>query len=101
MSRFVYRPKGVCSMEISFDISDENVVSDVKFKGGCGGNTQGVAALAEGTTVFENAGRLRIKESDRILVMNKGNIVEQGTHDELLQKNGFYAKLYNSQFASQ
>lgn len=48
MSRFTYRPKGVCSMEISFDISDDNVISNVKFRGGCGGNTQGVAALAEG-----------------------------------------------------
>ena len=59
MSRFVYRPKGVCSMEISFDISDENVVSDVKFKGGCGGNTQGVAALAEGMEANDLIERLQ------------------------------------------
>ena len=39
-----------------------------------------------------------IKNADLILVMNEGDIVEQGTHDELLEKDGFYAKLYNSQF---
>ena len=41
-----------------------------------------------------------IKEADLILVMNNGNIIEQGTHSELLEKGGFYAKLYNSQFAA-
>ena len=39
-----------------------------------------------------------IKNADLILVMNEGNIVETGTHDELIKKNGFYAELYNSQF---
>ena len=39
-----------------------------------------------------------IKDADVILVMKDGDIVEQGTHDELLAKNGFYADLYNSQF---
>ena len=39
-----------------------------------------------------------IKNADLILVMNEGNIIEQGKHEELLNKNGFYAKLYNSQF---
>ena len=39
-----------------------------------------------------------IKTSDRIFVLNKGNIVEIGTHDELIQKNGYYNKLYNMQF---
>ena len=39
-----------------------------------------------------------IREADVILVMQDGKIVEQGTHDELLARNGFYAKLYNSQF---
>lgn len=58
------------------------------------------AKIMEGRTSFVVAHRLStIKESDLILVMNKGNIVEQGTHEELLQKNGFYANLYNSQFA--
>ena len=55
--------------------------------------------LMEGRTSFVVAHRLStIRESDHILVMDKGNIVEQGTHEELLAKNGFYAKLYNSQF---
>ena len=54
----------------------------------------------QGKTSFVVAHRLStIKESDLILVMNKGNIVEQGTHKDLLNKNGFYANLYNSQFA--
>ena len=39
-----------------------------------------------------------IREADVILVMKDGHIVEQGSHDELLAANGFYAKLYNSQF---
>ena len=55
--------------------------------------------LAEGKTSFIIAHRLStIKNADLILVMDDGNIVEQGRHDELLKKNGFYAKLYNSQF---
>lgn len=55
--------------------------------------------LMEGRTSFIIAHRLStIKNSDLILVMNSGDIVEQGTHEELLKKNGFYAKLYNSQF---
>ena len=55
--------------------------------------------LAEGKTSFIIAHRLStIKNADLILVMNEGNIIEQGNHDELLKKNGFYANLYNSQF---
>ena len=55
--------------------------------------------LTEGRTSFIIAHRLStIKNADLILVMDEGNIVEQGNHDELLKKNGFYAKLYNSQF---
>ena len=58
------------------------------------------AKLMQGRTSFVVAHRLStIRESDLILVMRDGNIVEQGTHDELLGKNGFYATLYNSQFA--
>ncbi len=57
--------------------------------------------LMSGRTSFIVAHRLStIKESDVILVMNNGNIVEQGTHEELLEKGGFYEKLYNSQFNS-
>lgn len=55
--------------------------------------------LMEGRTSFIIAHRLStIKNADLILVMDKGDIVEQGTHKELLEKNGFYTKLYNSQF---
>ena len=50
-------------------------------------------------TSFVIAHRLStIKNADMILVMKDGDIIEQGTHDELLAKNGFYAELYNSQF---
>lgn len=53
--------------------------------------------IMEGRTSFIIAHRLStIREADLILVMNMGKIVEQGTHEELLKKNGFYAKLYNS-----
>ncbi len=55
--------------------------------------------LTVGKTSFIIAHRLStIKNADLILVMNEGNIIEQGTHEQLLEKNGFYAKLYNSQF---
>ncbi|NLK74247.1 MAG: ABC transporter ATP-binding protein [Clostridiales bacterium] len=58
------------------------------------------ARLMEGRTSFIVAHRLStIKESDTILVMKEGKIIEQGNHEELLQKDGFYAHLYNSQFA--
>lgn len=55
--------------------------------------------LMKGRTSFIVAHRLRtIMDADMILVMNKGNVVERGTHKELIEKGGFYAKLYNSQF---
>lgn len=57
--------------------------------------------LMQGRTSFIIAHRLStIRDADWILVVNEGDIVEQGTHDELLDRNGFYASLYNSQFAS-
>ena len=60
------------------------------------------AAMVKGRTSFVVAHRLStIKESDRILVMNQGHVVETGTHEELLAKGGFYAKLYQSQFEAQ
>ena len=56
--------------------------------------------MMEGRTSFIVAHRLStIREADVILVMRDGHIVEMGNHEQLLQKNGFYAKLYNSQFA--
>ena len=58
------------------------------------------AKMMEGRTSFIVAHRLStIKEADVILVMKDGNIIEQGNHGELLEQDGFYAKLYNSQFA--
>lgn len=61
---------------------------------------QAFARMMEGRTSFIVAHRLStIREADVILVMKDGNIVEQGNHEELLKQNGFYAELYNSQFA--
>ena len=55
--------------------------------------------LSQGRTTLIIAHRLStIRDADLILVMNDGDIVEQGSHKELLAKNGFYAELYNSQF---
>lgn len=57
-------------------------------------------AMMKGRTSFIVAHRLStIKNADRILVMNKGRVLEQGTHKDLLEKQGFYYNLYNSQFA--
>ena len=61
---------------------------------------QAMANLMKGRTSFIIAHRLStIKDADHILVMNHGDIIEQGTHSELLAQNGFYTGLYNSQFA--
>ena len=58
--------------------------------------------LMRGRTSFIVAHRLStIQNADQILVMNQGRIIEQGTHAELLAKGGFYANLYNSQFAAE
>ena len=58
------------------------------------------ATMMEGRTSFIVAHRLStIQEADIILVMKDGNIIEQGSHESLLEKGGFYANLYNSQFA--
>ena len=60
---------------------------------------QAMDKLMVGRTSFIIAHRLStIKNADLILVMNEGNIIEMGTHEELLKKKGFYANLYNSQF---
>ncbi len=58
--------------------------------------------MMEGRTSFIVAHRLStIREADEILVMRAGRIVEQGKHEALLAKNGFYAEIYNSQFAGE
>ena len=58
------------------------------------------AEMMKGRTSFIVAHRLStIREADLILVMKDGKIIEQGTHDELLAKKGFYSELYESQFA--
>ena len=58
------------------------------------------ATMMKGRTSFIVAHRLStIREADVILVMNEGKIIEQGSHKELLELNGFYANLYNSQFS--
>jgi ATP-binding cassette subfamily B protein len=60
---------------------------------------EAMANLMHGRTSFIIAHRLStIRNADLILVMNEGDIVEQGTHEELLERGGFYAELYNSQF---
>ena len=60
------------------------------------------STMMRGRTSFIVAHRLStIKEADIILVMKDGNIIEQGTHSELLSKNGFYTELYNSQFVKE
>ena len=59
------------------------------------------SAMMQGRTSFVVAHRLStIREADTILVMDKGKIVEQGSHETLLARGGFYANLYQSQFAA-
>ena len=50
---YTYRPKGVCSMQIKFEIDERGVVNNIRFLGGCNGNTQGVATLANGRKADE------------------------------------------------
>jgi ATP-binding cassette subfamily B protein len=59
-------------------------------------------ALTKGRTSFVIAHRLStIKNADLILVMRDGDVIESGNHNELIEKGGFYADLYNSQFAAE
>ena len=50
---YIYRPKGVCSMQIKFEIDHNNVVKNIRFTGGCNGNLQGVSKLANGKKAEE------------------------------------------------
>lgn len=62
---------------------------------------QAMNRLMEGRTSFVIAHRLStIRDANLILVMDEGRVIEQGTHDELLEAEGFYADLYNSQFST-
>lgn len=59
MRQFNYSPKGVCSMQISFELDDQDVVHNVRFMGGCPGNTVGIATLAEGQKAQDLIARLQ------------------------------------------
>ena len=56
---YTVRPRGVCSMQIKFEIDENNIVKNVKFLGGCNGNSKGISALAEGMAAKELISRLR------------------------------------------
>ena len=55
---YTVRPRGVCSMQIKFEIDENKIVKNVKFLGGCNGNSKGISALAEGMTADELITRL-------------------------------------------
>ena len=58
MSHITYATKGTCSRQIDIDVNDSGIIENVKFTGGCSGNTQGVAALVKGMPVAEAIERL-------------------------------------------
>lgn len=58
MTHITYSTKGTCSRQIDVDINDNSIIEEVKFTGGCSGNTQGVAALVAGMSVDEAIARL-------------------------------------------
>ena len=57
--KYNYTPGGVCSRNISFEIDEQGIISNLKFEGGCHGNTQGVCALAEGRSALQVSECLR------------------------------------------
>ena len=57
--KFHHKNSGVCSRSVSFDIDEQHIVTNVKYVGGCGGNTQGVAALCEGRKAEEIIGIIK------------------------------------------
>jgi len=59
MQQFRYSPKGVCSMQINFELDEHDIVHNVKFAGGCPGNTVGIATLAEGQKAQDLITRLQ------------------------------------------
>ena len=59
MRQFNYQPKGVCSMQICFELDEDDVVHNVQFVGGCPGNTLGVATLAEGQNAHQLIAKLK------------------------------------------
>lgn len=59
MRQFSYTPKGVCSMQIRFELDEDDIVHNVKFAGGCPGNTMGIATLAEGKKAQDLIGLLQ------------------------------------------
>lgn len=59
MKQFEFTPKGVCSMKIRFEIDEQDVVHNVRFLGGCPGNTVGVATLAEGQNAHQLIAKLK------------------------------------------
>ena len=91
-------------MRMFLDIDENGIIREAKFKTfGCGAAvaTSSMATeLVKGKTLLVIAHRLNtIQNADQILVMKAGNIIERGTHDELLAQGGFYKNLYESQFA--
>ena len=85
--------------DVLFDVKSDTTFKNLVLSGGNLGSSQDYLSIirvsSSSALTLEN---VTIKNANLILVMDEGNIVEQGTHEELLKKNGFYAKLYNSQF---
>ena len=95
--RFGYTPEKTVIHDFSCHVEPGQKVAIVGPTGA--GKTTMVKLLMRGRTSFVIAHRLStIRDADLILVMRDGDIVEQGRHEELLAKGGFYAELYNSQF---